>query len=153
MDKLSTGGSIALPEDLKRANRQKIMNIFRRGETITIADIHRETEISKPTITRAVQHYCDIGMVRSLGLGSTTSVGGKKPELFRFADERKILVMELWPRRSTLALSGLIGEVYALRHYDYQMNNDLEKAFRPMAEAAKAYLGEQGVPPELFRLS
>ena len=73
MDKRLTGCQIALPEDLKRANRRKILNIFRRGETVTIADIHRETEISKPTITRAVQHYCDSGMVRSLGLGSTTS--------------------------------------------------------------------------------
>ena len=145
MDKLLTGCQIALPEDLKRANRRKILNIFRRGETVTIADIHRETEISKPTITRAVQHYCDAGMVRSLGLGSTTSMGGKKPELFRFADERKILCMELWPRQSTLALCGLVGDVYAVRHFDYTMENDPDRAFQPMTEAALRYLREQHV--------
>ena len=145
MDRPDRGGQIALPEDLKRVNRRRIMGVFRRGVPVTIAEIHRETRISKPTVTRAVQHFCEQGLVRSLGLGSTTSAGGKKPELFQFADERRILCLELWPRQGTLALCGLTGGVYALEHREAWMHNSLEQAFRPMAEAARAYLNAHGV--------
>lgn len=135
-------------EQLKGINRQRIMEVFCTGETVTIADIHRRTDISKPTITKAVQHYCELGVVQSLGLGNTTSAGGKKPELFRFCDERKILCIELWPNSITLALCGLNSDVYDLTAYDYQINSNLKKAFEPLRHIAMQYLQEHALSVE-----
>ena len=131
---------VALPADLKRANRQHILKILRTGRTMTAADIHAETGISRPTVMRALQHYCDLGVVRSLGLGETTSMGGKKPELFAFSDHHRILCINLWPERVTLALCGMISDVYAVRHCEQALGETVESAFEPLGRMVQEYL-------------
>ena len=78
MRKQKVQTQIAMPSDLKRLNRQKILEVFRSGEVLTAADIHEVTHISRPTVMRALQHFCQSGVLKSVGLGSATSVGGKK---------------------------------------------------------------------------
>ena len=95
MRKETANHQIAMPSDLKRVNRQKILEVFRSGETLTAADIHEATHISRPTVMRALQHFCNTGVLKSVGLGNATSVGGKKPEQFTFGDTRKILSISL----------------------------------------------------------
>lgn len=136
---------IAMPSDIKRANRQKIIRALRSGQPVTAADIHARTGISRPTVMRALQEYCDRGIVKSLGLGSTTSMGGKKPELFQFADERKILAVNLWPGETSLALCGLIGEMSGAERFPTSPNASLDAAFSSLREIAAAYLTRQGV--------
>ncbi|MGN0779239.1 MAG: ROK family protein [Aristaeellaceae bacterium] len=139
------GGQAALPAHLKELNRQKILRVILSGKVLTVADIHAQTSISRPTITRALQDYLRMGVIRSLGPGSTTSAGGKKPELFCFADERRILCANLWPGHITLALSSLIGDVSALDSAPCPPDASLTEAFALLGELAQAYLHRQGL--------
>ncbi len=144
------GEGAALPADIKRTNRQRILRALRSGQRVTAADIHGQTGISRPTVMRALQEYCERGVVKSLGLGSTTSLGGKKPELFQFADERKILCVHVWPGETTLALSGLIGDVYALERLPSSPEQSLHAIFALLQEQVYAYLQRQGVALEVL---
>lgn len=137
--------TVALPRDLKRANRQSILRVLRRGEATTAAAIHAETGISRPTVMRALQDWRQAGVVKSLGLGSATSAGGKKPELFVFADPRKILCINLWPREITLALSGLTGDVYGLTAFPCPHGDTLAGALNALKDASAVFLPQQGV--------
>ena len=94
---------------------------------------------------RALQDYMRMGVVRSLGPGSTTSAGGKKPELFCFADERRILCINLWPGNITLALSGLIGDVYAMDSTPCPAGISLEESFALLRRLTAEYLEKQGL--------
>ena len=136
---------VAMPADAKRVNRQMVMNVLRKGQPVTAADIHEETGISRPTAMRTLQHYCEIGVARSLGLGESTNVGGKKPELFCFSDERRILCINLWPGQISLGLCGLIGEVEALRLFDLDAENSLPAALLGLRLAAETYMRETGI--------
>ena len=97
---------VAMPADAKLINRQMVIGVLRRGQPVTVADIHEITGISRPTAMKTLQHYCELGVARSLGLGESTNVGGKKPELFCFCDERKILCVNLWPGGITMGICG-----------------------------------------------
>lgn len=136
---------IAMPSDLKRVNRQKILEVFRSGETLTAADIHETTHISRPTVMRALQHFCKNGVLKSVGLGNATSVGGKKPEQFTFGDARKILSISLWPQTITFALCGLVGDISELTQYEHELENDLEAAFASLASYVQDYYREQNI--------
>lgn len=136
---------IAMPSDLKRVNRQKILEVFRSGETLTAADIHETTHISRPTVMRALQHFCKTGVLKSVGLGNATSVGGKKPEQFTFGDARKILSISLWPQTITFALCGLVGDISELTQYEHELENDLEAAFASLASYVQDYYREQNI--------
>lgn len=145
MRKETTNHQIAMPSDLKRVNRQKILEIFRSGETLTAADIHEATHISRPTVMRALQHFCNTGVLKSVGLGNATSVGGKKPEQFTFGDNRKILSISLWPQTITFALCGLVGDIEALTQYEHVLENDLDAAFASLKSYVHDYYREQNI--------
>lgn len=143
--KITAEEQVALPSDLKRANRQKILNVLKTGRVMTAADIHEETGISRPTVMRALQHYCQKGVIQSMGLGSATSMGGKKPELFRFSDTRKILCVNFWPESISLALCGLISDVYATERFTHTIDDDISEAFRYLGQTTRGYLEKQGL--------
>ena len=148
MTRLIPAEQVALPGDLKRVNRQRILQCLRTGRTLTAADIHEETGISRPTVMRALQHFCDLGAVKSLGLGETTRMGGKKPELFVFSDTHKILCIDLWPETITLALCGMLGDVYDVQHYQQPMGGRVDEAFSALGEKVRAYLSARSLSPD-----
>lgn len=82
---------IAVPADIKLVNRQRILETFMSGEKQTIAAIHAATGISKPTTMRALQYFCQRGILKSAGYAGYNVNGGRRSEYFEFADERKIL--------------------------------------------------------------
>lgn len=135
----------ALPGDLKRLNRQRVLRALRAGGAMSASDLHEATGISRPTVMRALQHYMALGAVESLGLGSTTSVGGKKPELFRFADRQRILCLNLWPERVALGLCGMTGGVYALEEHERPLPATLREAFEGLKTLCADYLARQRV--------
>lgn len=135
----------ALPGDLKRLNRQRVLRALRAGGAMSASDLHEATGISRPTVMRALQHYQNLGAVESLGLGSTTRAGGKKPELFRFANRQRILCLNLWPERVTLALCGMTGDVYALEEHGVRLAPTLREALESLEKLSEDYLARQGV--------
>lgn len=136
-------GQVAMPGDAKALNRQKMLRVIRRGKALTAAEIHENTGISRPTVMRFLQHLCQLGVIRSIGFGTSTRAGGKKPELFRFCDERKILCINLWPQSVTLAMSALVGDVYALEAFNHQLSDDLDANLRDVRALCDAYLEKQ----------
>lgn len=140
----------ALPTDLKSINRQKILSVIRRGEAFTVAQVHAQTGISRPTVVKAVQTYLDQGVVRSLGPGSAAALGGKKPEVFTFADERKILCINLWPDTLSLSLCGLVGPVEHVQQYPCTAYGDLQAVFALLRERVSEYLTDLDVAPEML---
>ena len=141
-------GQVAMPGDAKARNRQMMLRVIRSGKVLTAAQIHKMTGISRQTVMRFLQHYCQAGVIASVGFGESTNVGGKKPELFQFCDERKILCINLWPQSVTLAMSDLVGEVSADAHYDHQLSGDLDQDLDDVHAMAKAYLAQQGIGQE-----
>ncbi|MBE5799330.1 MAG: ROK family protein [Clostridiales bacterium] len=142
---LTQRGQVAMPGDAKARNRQIMLRVIRSGKVLTAAEIHKMTGISRQTVMRFLQHYCQRGVIASVGFGESTSAGGKKPELFQFCDARKILCVNLWPKAITLAMSDLVGEVYAVKEYAHQLSGDLDRELEDVRALAQQYLTGQGV--------
>jgi len=142
---LTERGQVAMPGDAKARNRQIMLRVIRSGKVLTAAEIHQSTGISRQTVMRFLQHYCQLGVIESIGFGASTSAGGKKPELFRFCDARKILCVNLWPRAITLAMSDMVGEINTVRDYAYSYTADLDQSLRDVKALADDYLAKQGI--------
>ena len=142
---------IALPADIKHVTRRRILEVFKSGNTLTAADVRAVTGISKPTVMRTIQYFCEQGILASVGLGQASVVGGKKPECFVFADRRKILCVALWPGSIAFSLSGIVGGVYATARFEHRLEENLTDVFRYLKEMALGYLEGQDVSPgELY---
>lgn len=142
---LTQRGQVAMPGDAKAINRQIMLRVIRSGKVLTAAEIHKTTGISRQTVMRFLQHYCQRGVIASVGFGESTSAGGKKPELFQFCDERKMLCINLWPKAITLAMSDLTGEVYADEAFAHQLSGDLDRDLDDVYALTLDYLKTQGI--------
>ena len=74
--------SVKLPTDLRRENYREILDVIGNLKEFTIQDIVDKVTISRQTIAKAIEYYESIGLVESLGKGSSTAIGGKRPEKY-----------------------------------------------------------------------
>ena len=145
MNQKAEWGQVAMPGDAKVRNRQMMLRVIRSGKPLTAAEIHHITGISRPTVMRFLQHLCQLGVICSMGFGASTKAGGKKPEVFCFDDQRRILCINLWPESITAALSGLVGEVYDLEGIQRPFSDDLDTDLADVKAFAQQYLYKHGL--------
>lgn len=85
----------SMPSDLKYLNRKRILDIIRNSTEVSVNDISEATKISRPTVKKAIQSFEEIGLLVSAGKGSSTNIGGKRPELYSFSCNKRILCISL----------------------------------------------------------
>lgn len=73
----------AMPKDLKILNRAKILSVLRQSDNVTVNEVAELTGISRQTVIKSMESFLNSGIVVSMGKGSSTSAGGKKPEIFK----------------------------------------------------------------------
>ena len=107
--------------DLKRAqaarlntirdiNRQIVLNYVREREPISRAEIARETQLQRSTISAIVEDLKTEGLVEEVGEGEST--GGRRPTLLKLRTKEAIaLGVSITPTRTTIATSDLAGRV------------------------------------------
>lgn len=83
----------ALPRDLKQKNRAEILKIFQKSEKKewSLAEVSEYTGISRATVRKAVTDFVEEGILLCTGKGSSTEIGGKRPEVFAFHEEYHFL--------------------------------------------------------------
>lgn len=135
---------INMPSDIRVMNELRVLELFRGGGTLTAPEIQAATGISKPTVMKILQRLCQGGHIRSAGFGSSTSSGGKKPELFVFADARRILNISFWPDSTALSLSGLAGDVEKPEELPHTLSSNLDAELLWLSEESGAFLQRRG---------
>lgn len=96
MERKSTPAS--MPSDLKYSNRTQVIDAFLSGGTLSASDVSERIGLSRQTVMKSIQFFLKGGLLVSQGKGSSTSVGGKRPELFALSREKYFLCIALWPQ-------------------------------------------------------
>lgn len=102
--------SASMPSDLKYSNRIQVINAFLSGGTLCASDVSERIGLSRQTVMKSIQFFLKSGLLVSQGKGSSTSVGGKRPELFALSREKYFLCIALWPQELRLHLYTIGGQ-------------------------------------------
>ncbi|HYN84046.1 MAG TPA: ROK family transcriptional regulator [Pyrinomonadaceae bacterium] len=102
---------------IRDINRQIVLNYVREREPISRADIARETNLQRSTVSTIVEELKGEGLVEEIGAGKST--GGRRPTLLRLrAAGATAIGVDMTPSRTTVAASDLAGRVLELREFD-----------------------------------
>lgn len=85
------------PSDLKLNNRMQILELFKSGAVYSVADIARAVGISRQTVMKAIQFFLDKGIIVSDGKADSSSMGGKRAELFTLSSWRYLINLLVSP--------------------------------------------------------
>ncbi|HJP93119.1 MAG TPA: ROK family transcriptional regulator [Pyrinomonadaceae bacterium] len=95
---------------IRDINRQIVLNYVREREPISRAEIARETDLQRSTISAIVEDLKTEGLVEEVGEGEST--GGRRPTLLKLRAAGPIaLGVSITPTCTTIAISDLAGRV------------------------------------------
>jgi len=95
---------------IRDINRQIVLNYVREREPISRAEIARETELQRSTISAIVEDLKTEGLVEEVGEGEST--GGRRPTMLKLRAAGPIaLGVSITPTCTTIATSDLAGRV------------------------------------------
>src|SRR6202163_979650 len=95
---------------IRDINRQIVLNYVREREPISRAEIARETDLQRSTISVIVDALEMDGLIEEIGEGEST--GGRRPTLLRLRTVGPVGIgVAINPRLTTVATSDLAGRV------------------------------------------
>jgi predicted NBD/HSP70 family sugar kinase/biotin operon repressor len=101
---------------IRDINRQIVLNYVREREPISRAEIARETDLQRSTISAIVEALKTEGLVEEIGEGQST--GGRRPTMLRLRTKEAIAIgVAITPTRTMVATSDLAGRVIEEREF------------------------------------
>jgi predicted NBD/HSP70 family sugar kinase len=101
---------IARPKTIRGINRQIVLNYVRERAPISRAEIARETNLQRSTVSAIVEDLQRDGLIEEIGSGDST--GGRKPTLLKLKTGIPVaLGIDVTPRKITIALCDLSGHI------------------------------------------
>jgi len=95
---------------IRDINRQIVLNYIREREPISRAEIAREADLQRSTISAIVEALAAEGLVEEVGEGEST--GGRRPTLLRLRTKEAIAIgVAITPTCTTVATSDLAGRI------------------------------------------
>ncbi len=95
---------------IRDINRQIVLNYIREREPISRAEIAREADLQRSTISAIVEALTTEGLVEEVGEGEST--GGRRPTLLRLRTKEAIAIgVAITPTYTTVATSDLAGRI------------------------------------------
>ncbi|MFN6963177.1 MAG: ROK family protein [Pyrinomonadaceae bacterium] len=101
---------IARPNTIRDINRQIVLNYVRDRSPISRADIARESNLHRSTVSVIIEDLMAAGFIDELGEGAST--GGRRPTLYQLKTGVPVAAgIDITPRTTTIAVADLAGNL------------------------------------------
>jgi len=125
---------------IRDINRQIVLNYVREREPISRAEIARETELQRSTVSAIVEDLKTEGLVEEVGEGEST--GGRRPTLLKLrAAEAIALGVSITPTCTTVATSDLAGRVLDQEEFLTDPKKTIHKVIEVVRDFTTRYKG------------
>ena len=125
---------------IRDINRQIVLNYVREREPISRAEIARETDLQRSTISAIVEDLKTEGLVEEVGEGEST--GGRRPTLLKLrAAEPIALGVSITPTCTTIATSDLAGRVIDQEEFLTDADKTLNQVISVVRDFTTRYKG------------
>lgn len=140
---------IARPNKIRDINKQIVLTYVRDRAPISRAEIARQTDLQRSTVSAIVDRLQFDGLIEEVGTGDST--GGRKPTLLKITTGIPVAVgVDVTPRYTTVALADLAGQVlkkktFPTSHDADFMTDRIVEEVRNHVLANKRYQLEVGI--------
>jgi predicted NBD/HSP70 family sugar kinase len=125
---------------IRDINRQIVLNYVREREPISRAEIARETELQRSTISAIVEDLKSEGLVEEVGEGEST--GGRRPTMLKLrAAEPIALGVSITPTCTTVAISDLAGRVIDQEEFLTDAHKTINQVIEVVSDFTTRYKG------------
>lgn len=103
------------PEMAREINRSLILAFLRSIDTTHRAEIAKNLNLTKTTVTTIINNLIDEGLVKELGEGESQKIGGRKPVLITLDISNNFIIgIDIGKTNTVVAIGNLKGEIIKL---------------------------------------
>jgi len=125
---------------IRDINRQIVLNYVREREPISRAEIARESELQRSTVSAIVEDLKTEGLVEEVGEGEST--GGRRPTMLKLrAADPIALGVSITPTYTTVATSDLAGRVLDQEEFLTDPEKTISDVIRVVRDFTTRYKG------------
>ena len=118
---------IARPTTIRDINKKIVLNYVRDRSPISRADIARETDLQRSTVSAIVEDLQNENLIEEIGTGDST--GGRKPTLLKIKTGTPVAVgVDVTPKTTTVAVADLAGNI--LEQETFETSSSMDKMNR-----------------------
>lgn len=129
---------------IRDINRRIVLNYVREREPISRAEIARETELQRSTISAIVEDLTREGLIEEVGEGEST--GGRRPTMLKLRAAGPIAVgVSITPTCTTIATCDLAGRVIDQQQFLTDPDKTLNQVISSVREFNARYGSLEGV--------
>ena len=70
------------PSTIRKHNKNTVLDIIRKNQSCTAAEITRQLSLSKTTVRKIIDKLLEEGLIKSIGVDTTLEERGKRPERY-----------------------------------------------------------------------
>ena len=142
-------GKSRKPKNIKFHNQRLVLSLMRQNAVISASEIAQRINLSITTVVKILVVLQENGLIKSMGKGSSTDEGGKKPELFAINESYKhVIAIYAGPDFIQAAVTDLNCRVISHHNYPYKVPESLEQSMQDIADCARAAMEENGLQPD-----
>ncbi|MGX1828316.1 ROK family transcriptional regulator [Paenibacillus taichungensis] len=129
------------PQYIRNLNENLIMDALIATGAMSRADISRQTGLSKPTVSSAIEHLIERNLV--LETGRADNAQGRKATLIRFNETAYYVCgIDIGATRIRIALSDLNGEIMDYRTYPTLSVQSADRAGTALLDVLRSRMDE-----------
>lgn len=115
---------IARPTTIRDINKKIVLNYVRDRSPISRADIARETDLQRSTVSAIVEDLQNENLIEEIGTGASS--GGRKPTLLKLRTGIPVAIgVDVTPSHTTIAVADLAGNI--LEQETFETSSSMEK--------------------------
>jgi predicted NBD/HSP70 family sugar kinase/predicted transcriptional regulator len=137
---------IGKPKTIRRTNMKVILNLLRSSGEMSVAEISKNSKLSKTTVMKILNYYTKKGQVVKTGKGSSTDEGGKKPNLFKFNEKcGYVVAFHIFPDELFCVLTDLRSAILQRISLPLKSGEGGELIVDGMAESYRSLIQREGL--------
>jgi len=80
------------PKNIRSQNRKLILELYREKDLLSVSSIAHTINLSRTTVMKINESLLEDGIIIEAGKGDSTDEGGKKPAVYRFNTQNKLIL-------------------------------------------------------------
>ncbi|GJQ62372.1 MAG: transcriptional regulator [Melioribacteraceae bacterium] len=122
--------------------KDKILRLIWRESQISRAEIARQLNLSRSTVTEIIKELLPTGLLAEVGSGESS--GGRKPIVLEFQDEAKVILgIDIGASHVSVAMTDLRGNLLFWNEKDFPAREDASGTYKIIDQLCNECLASQ----------
>ncbi len=133
MHKILKEPMIEIDQQSRVSLKDSVLRLIWREHQISRAEISRQINLSRSTVTEIIRELLPTGLVAEVGIGKSS--GGRKPILLEFQDDAKVILgIDIGATHVSVAMTNLRGKLLFWKEKKFVVREDAEGTYKLIDE-------------------